>query len=941
MTTQTNRDGAAGENPFPGLRPFETDEYHLFFGREGQTDELLARLGRTRFLAVVGTSGSGKSSLVRAGLLPALYGGLMAGAGSAWRIAIMRPGHDPLGNLARSLSSPDTLGSEGDDADVRSAVIEATLRRGALGLVDAVSHSGMMPHENLLVVVDQFEELFRFRAARSERASEDDAAAFVKLLLEVARSRDVPVYVVITMRSDFLGDCAQFWGLPEAINDGQYLIPRMTRDERRAAITGPAAVAGVEITHPLVNRLLNDAGDNPDQLPILQHALMRTWEHWESDGADGDAGIGLEHYDAVGGMADALSRHAEEAFAELADERSRLVAERIFKRLTERGADNREVRRPTRMHELVEVSEATEDEVISVVETFRREGRSFLMPPAGTPLTPDTIIDISHESLIRNWGRLREWVDEEEQAGRTYKRLAEAAVLKREGREGLLTDPALTLALEWREHERPNRAWAARYHEEFDEAVAYLEESRAHRDAQAEAERERQRRELEMTHAFADEQARAARRLRRLAVGLVVLVALSLAAFAFAVREARKAREAGERESLNRHALAMIESYEMEKAESELNRLYDMLGDDREGRGGKAWALYNLGYLNEKLERFDRAVAFYQSALDMQRSVYGDDSLETVGMLDDLARVLQEQRIYDDAVSRYEQLLSILNGSLHQKDKYFKLNTANVHADLAQLYVDRSLFENYDASRAERAGGTRPPQTISPDARRKAEEQYARAFAIWEEALGDDKAALASKFVKASKFYRESLNDVETSSRFEQRADELLAAGRVETARVPLGRLNPGGDPQIGTLLPERGRGYVTHNREADGADQYGRASTVETIKRLGEAWAARHPNAPISVGDLSRRGGGPFPPHPDHQNGNEVDFRPFTDNGLAEPTNIFAPNYSRELTRELVLLIKGLNPKAVIRFNDPALVSEGLTTRAFGHDSYLHVLLP
>ena len=132
--TQFDRTG----NPFPGLRPFETDEYNLFFGREGQSDELLARLGRTRFLAVVGTSGSGKSSLIRAGLIPAIYGGLMSGAGSSWRIAVMRPGHDPVGNLAQALSLDEVLGSPEMDDDVEATIIETTLRRSTLGVVDAV-----------------------------------------------------------------------------------------------------------------------------------------------------------------------------------------------------------------------------------------------------------------------------------------------------------------------------------------------------------------------------------------------------------------------------------------------------------------------------------------------------------------------------------------------------------------------------------------------------------------------------------------------------------------------------------------------------------------------------------------------------------------------------------------------------------------------------------
>ncbi|HEX8852861.1 MAG TPA: hypothetical protein VF754_05205, partial [Pyrinomonadaceae bacterium] len=444
-------------NPFPGLRPFKTDEYSLFFGREGQSDELLARLGRTRFLAVVGTSGSGKSSLVSAGLLPSMRGGLMAGAGASWRIAVMRPGHDPIGNLACKLAEKNVLpeaggGLEGAEAE---GVIEATLRSGSLGLVDAARRAHLKEHENLLVVVDQFEELFRFRAART--GTGDDATAFVKLLLEATRQRELPLYVILTMRSDFLGDCAQFQGLPEAINNGQYLIPRMTRDERRVAITGPVAVARGRLAEPLVNRLLNDVGDNPDQLPILQHALMRTWDFWKQNRLDGEP-LGVSHYEAIGTMSDALLRHADEAWGEL-DERQQQLAERMFKALTEKGTDNREIRRPARLAEVCAIVEATSEEVVAVIEVFRSEGRSFLMPPVGVELDADTIIDISHESLIRNWARLRQWVNEEAESARIYRRLADAAAAHRAGEGGLLDDVTLGWVNRWRERYEPNRAW--------------------------------------------------------------------------------------------------------------------------------------------------------------------------------------------------------------------------------------------------------------------------------------------------------------------------------------------------------------------------------------------------------------------------------------------------------------------------------------------------
>ncbi|MCA1632791.1 MAG: DUF2225 domain-containing protein [Acidobacteria bacterium] len=616
-------------NPFPGLRPFDTDEYHLFFGRDGQSDELLRRLQQTRFLAVVGTSGSGKSSLIRAGLLPSLYGGLMAGAGSAWRVALFRPGGDPVGNLAAALCSEEALGAGAGESEVQSAIVEATLRRSTLGLVDVVRQARLAPHENLLVVVDQFEELFRFRTSKETHGSEDDAAAFVKLLLEapqrgpreeLARRRKedpaaaeppehsiVPIYVVLTMRSDFLGDCSQFQGLPEAINDGQYFIPRMTRDERRAAITGPAAVGGGSISLPLVNRLLNDVGDNPDQLPIMQHALMRTWDHWAArgnhNGAGGDAGGGgtgkpvdLADYEAVGGMSDALSRHADEAFNELGDDRSRLVAEKMFKALTEKGADNREIRRPVTLGELCEIAEATPEEVVAVVETFRREGRSFLMPPVGTPLETGTVLDISHESLIRNWERLKKWVDDEAQSARIYRRLAEASVLHRAGQEGLLSDPGLQFALDWHDNHQPNAAWGRRYHPEFDLASSFLDASREHRDAQLaeqeqqrQAEIERERRELERARAFAAAQARSARRLRWAAVAMAALFLFALggAVYAFQMKQraedsGRQAREAQTRaEVLKANALA---SYDAEKAAREDAQRQNALAKTNEER---------------------------------------------------------------------------------------------------------------------------------------------------------------------------------------------------------------------------------------------------------------------------------------------------------------------------------------------------------------------
>ena len=472
------------DTPYPGLRPFEANEAHLFFGRDEQSDELLRRLRVHRFLALVGTSGSGKSSLVRAGLLPGLLGGFMVKAGAAWRIAIMRPGADPIGNLARALNAPDVFGV--DDSPHESKLspdlfTEVTLRRGPLGLIEATRHAGLAGDENLLVLVDQFEELFRF-AKLAAPGREDDPAAFVNLLLEAARHDDAAIYVVITMRSEFLGECTRFRGLAETINEGQYLVPRLTRDQLRDAIVGPAKVEGAEVSAPLVQRLLADAGDDPGQLPVLQHALMRTWDLWRAAG-ENIGPLDLLFYIATGGMSEALSRHADDVYQELPDERSREIAKKLFQRLTERR-DGISIRRPTPLGEICEIVGADEDEVIRVVDAFRRVDRSFLMPTQGS-LNRESTLDISHESLINVWNRLKGWTEDEQRSAEQYRRLCEAAELHEAGRGSLWRRPELDIGVEWREKNRPTAAWAARYNALFTTAMRFLDESEKQRQADA------------------------------------------------------------------------------------------------------------------------------------------------------------------------------------------------------------------------------------------------------------------------------------------------------------------------------------------------------------------------------------------------------------------------------------------------------------------------
>ena len=478
---------AVQTNPFPGLRPFQEDEEHLFFGRENQVAAMVDKLGSTRFLAVVGTSGSGKSSLVNCGLRPALHGGLMARAGTAWRMAQFRPGSEPMRAMARALAKDGVLFRDYQAGGLTLAqIVDTTLRMSKLGLIDIYEQANLGEDINLLVVVDQFEELFRYRqlgAGQQENVYgvSEAAAAFVNLLLEVKAQTTYPIYVVLTMRSDFLGDCTQFPGLAEAINAGQYLVPRLTRDERREAISGPVGVGGAEISPVLLTRLVNDVGDNPDQLSILQHALNRTWARWQNEGG-GKGPLDLTHYEAIGTMAHALDQHAERAYAELGTTRQQQICEKLFKALTDKATDPRGVRRPTSMGILCALADATAAEVTVVIDVFRKPSRSFLMPPAGEALETETVIDISHESLMRVWQRLITWADEEAQSAQMYRRLADAAARHAVGKASLWRDPDLTYARQWQEREAPNATWALRYgtDEEFVLVMKFLRASEEH-----------------------------------------------------------------------------------------------------------------------------------------------------------------------------------------------------------------------------------------------------------------------------------------------------------------------------------------------------------------------------------------------------------------------------------------------------------------------------
>jgi energy-coupling factor transporter ATP-binding protein EcfA2 len=396
------------------LRPFDKDEWAIFFGRERMIDEVVDRLIRSQLLVIHGDSGCGKSSLVRAGVLARLEQESARG-GLTWRTCATQPRDAPLLVLAESLARLD--GRAGDEQRILEirrvlnygadapAVLAKLLRRGDSDLI--------------CILLDQFEELFAF----AKRRGPDEATLFVQLLVGMLEHPPAGLYVVVTMRSEFLGTCAQFPGLAEAVNRLQYLVPRMARTDILRAVRDPAALYGGRVSLELAERLILDAGRRQDELPLIQHGLAVLYRRRAAENQDGWR-LDLADYASTGGVAALLSTHADILWGETSDEST---VERLFRALTDINAEGQAIRRPQTFGNLASAAGVTVERLETVTRIFRREGASFLTPYGEDPIGPDELIDISHEALIRCWTRLSDpkdgWLSREFEDGLIWRSL--------------------------------------------------------------------------------------------------------------------------------------------------------------------------------------------------------------------------------------------------------------------------------------------------------------------------------------------------------------------------------------------------------------------------------------------------------------------------------------------------------------------------------------
>lgn len=529
-------------SPYTGLRPFNEDESIFFKGREKHIDYIIDLLARQKFTMVTGSSGDGKSSLLYAGVIPNLKGGFLRTQFTKWAVADFRPERQPLRNMASAIASELRIKNPDD--------VENALSYGFSALVDLYKKSpiycDMTSQEwiegdeesrktlkrkaaNLLILVDQFEEFFTNIENYRDGVASPISQIAVNVLVEtvrIAREENLPIYVVCTMRSDYIGQCVAFRGFAEMIGLSTYYVPRLKREEVQEVIQGPAALNGNNTSLRLTQRLLNDLGDGIDQLPVLQHALHQIW----TDSDRGQQEMDLLNYAKVGGLGDSklpkedqppyeewfrqlpaakqdlyekprlrnvLNRHANELYLntheyynqrwpqqKISAETAQGIVRTVFTCLTKID-ETRAVRNRMTLQQITDIHgvEGVDPPMVNrVINIYREPGNTFVQPfiteePESVELPASTTLDITHESFIRNWERLTDWAEEEHKSADKLKELKVEVnrwILNDCDKKYLLGPGQYGYFNEWYKKQKPNAAWIRRYLRP-DELVSELE----------------------------------------------------------------------------------------------------------------------------------------------------------------------------------------------------------------------------------------------------------------------------------------------------------------------------------------------------------------------------------------------------------------------------------------------------------------------------------
>lgn len=501
------------ENPYKGLRAFDEADANDFFGRAALIEHLIERLRDespyARFLAVVGPSGSGKSSVVKAGLIPALKRGAIPGS-SRWFYASMNPNIHPLEELQHALNSI---------ASNQITTLDSILNSDANGLLRALE--ALLPDdpEDVLLVIDQFEEVF------TQALDTEEAQQFLRMIQAAVTHPKSRMRVILTLRADFYDRPLVQPALSQLMRERTEVVIPFTPEELEEAITGPLHETGVEMEAGLIAAIVNDVSEQPGALPMLEYMLTELFDQREANL------LTLQAYRRLGGTLGALASRADDIYRSL-PQALQPLARQLFLRLVTLGEGTEDTRRRAFLSEVQSIA----PDIQSVIDGF---DQSRLLTFDRDPLTREPTVEIAHEAIIREWKRLQHWLDESRSDVRLQRLLAqEAGSWVTAGRDPsyLLREGRLAQFEEWTA--RANMALTPL-------EKTFLEASITHQRTSAAAEQERQEREIRL------EQSTALR--TRLLVAAVIVAVIGVGLMLFATDRAIRARDS-EAEALSLRA---------------------------------------------------------------------------------------------------------------------------------------------------------------------------------------------------------------------------------------------------------------------------------------------------------------------------------------------------------------------------------------------------
>ncbi len=517
--------------PYPGLRPFTEEEAIFFKGRDTHIKQIITQLQAKKIVIVTGASGAGKSSLIFAGVVPNARAGFFKATFNSWKIVSFRPERSPLHNLSVNLARQLNLDYEEVFNELKfgfSALVNVYKNSDFYFELSQIQDPDKLKElkskgANLLIIADQFEEFFTNPENFAHGRPSIDAYTTVNLLLEtatIALQQNLPIFIIFTMRSDYISDCVAFKGLPEYIGFSQFFVPRLKRNELQQAIEEPAMLAGGSVSKRLSEVLINQIRDSSDPLPILQHTLHQLWltanygqEQLDLIHLSKNAGLHVSYLNETDkqiflawfeklpdnekkyfenpSLSNVLNYHANKLYdnaylyflenvpwvkdkTKITRQDTQLIIKKTFLGLT-RIDQGRAVRNRITLKEitnLINQPHITYEVVNGVINIFREPGSTFIHPfidpdqPESYYIPADTVLDITHEALIRNWRLLQKWEHEEEENVNDF--LEFKVQLKRwlennKRKEYLLPLGTLTYFEQWYERCKPNKYWIAKY----------------------------------------------------------------------------------------------------------------------------------------------------------------------------------------------------------------------------------------------------------------------------------------------------------------------------------------------------------------------------------------------------------------------------------------------------------------------------------------------